>query len=80
MRMIKERLQVYTDEDMKKLVGIVTRRNELASGKWEIVPNYDTNVIELTYPALDSDELDDAFIELEFDVLGDYYPEGVIYD
>jgi|TARA_R100000149_G_scaffold12610_1_gene4762 hypothetical protein len=72
--MIKERLQLYTLEDMKKMVGIVTRRNELASGKWKIVPNYDTYVIELTYPALDSDELDDAFIELEFDILGDYYP------
>ena len=79
MRIIKERLQFYSLEDMQKAVGIVARviaqKNTRTSVGWSMAPNILTNVMELTYPALDSDELDDAFIELEFDILGDYYPE-----
>ena len=72
MRMIKERFQVYTFEDMEQMTGILARKGSYAGDKpdWSVVADYDAYVIELTYPAIDSGDVDDALIEFEYDVLG----------
>ena len=70
MRMIKERFQVYTFEDMQLMTGILARRgNYEDKPNWSVIADYDAYVIELTYPALDSGDVDDALIEFEYDIL-----------
>ena len=80
-------LWAYSFKEAHKIVAaLVGKRDKKHSDKeWSIVVNYDTNVIRLVYPASESELIDDALIEFEFDVLEEYVqniiePEPVKFD
>lgn len=68
------KLSAYSFKDAHKIAAaLVGKREKKRSDRdWSIVVNYDTNVIRLVYPESESELIDDALQEFEFDILGEY--------
>ena len=68
MRKFREKCQIGSFEDMKKLLSLFGGGGE----RWDdcdVTLNPTTWIMVLTYPAEKKDDIDDALFDFEFDVL-----------